>query len=103
MPTYSFRNNETGEEYDILMKYDDKVEYLKNHPEIESIITGAPGLVTATGDRTKPPSGFKDVLSRIADANPNSPLANDYGKKDHKSVKVREIVQKQTAKILGGE
>lgn len=103
MPTYSFRNNETGEEYDKIMSWDAKVEYLKEHPEIQSIITGAPGLVTATGDRTKPPSGFKDVLSRIADANPNSPLANDYGKKDHKSVKVREIVQKQTAKILGGE
>jgi hypothetical protein len=103
MPTYSFRNNETGEEYDKIMSWDAKVEYLKEHPEIESIITGAPGLVTATGDRTKPPSGFKDVLSRIADANPNSKLANDYGKKDHKSVKIRETVQKQTANILGGD
>ena len=101
MPIYSFRNNETGEEYDMMMKYDDKVEYLDKNPEIESIITGAPGLVSGTGDRTKPPSGFKEVLSRIADANPNSPLANDYGKKDHKSVKIREIIQKQTKQILG--
>ena len=103
MPMYSFRNNETGEEYDMMMKYDDKLEYLKNHPEIESIITGAPGLVSGTGDRTKPPSGFKEVLSKIADANPNSKLANDYGKKDHKSVKIREAVQKQTSTILGGD
>lgn len=103
MPTYSFRNNETGEEYDRIMSWDDKVEYLKENPHIDSIITGAPGLVAATGDRTKPPSGFKEVLSKIADANPNSKLANDYGKKDHKSVKIRETVQKQTQSILGGD
>jgi len=103
MPTYSFRNKETGEEYDKIMTWDAKVEYLNEHPEIESIITGAPGLVGGTGDRTKPPSGFKDVLSRIAEANPNSALANDYGKKDHKSVKIRETVQKQTKNILGGD
>lgn len=100
MPIYSFRNNETGEEYDKIMSWDDKVDYLKENPHLESIITGAPGLVAGTGDRTKPPSGFKEVLSRIADANPNSKLANNYGKKDHKSVKIRETVQKQTAKIL---
>ena len=87
MPLYSFRNNETGEEYDLMMKYSDKVQYLENHPEIESIISGAPGLVKGTGDRTKPPSGFKEVLSRISEANPTSALANDFGHKDHKSVK----------------
>lgn len=103
MPVYSFRNNETGEEYDRIMSWDAKVEYLEENPNIESIITGAPGLVSNTGDRTKPPSGFKEVLSKIADANPNSKLANDYGKKDHKSVKIRETVQKQTSKILGDD
>ena len=103
MPVYSFRNNETGEEYDRIMSWDAKVEYLEENPHIDSIITGAPGLVAGTGDRTKPPSGFKEVLSRIADANPNSALANDYGKKDYKSVKIRETVQKQTQNILGGD
>lgn len=103
MPIYSFRNNETGEEYDKIMSWDDKVEYLKENPHLESIITGAPGLVGGTGDRTKPPSGFKEVLSKIADANPNSKLANDYGKKDHKSVKIREAVQSKTSSILGGD
>jgi len=103
MPTYSFRNNDTGEEYDMLMKYDEKLTYLQDNPHIDSIITGAPGLLAGTGDRTKPPSGFKEVLSKIAEANPNSTLANDYGKKDHKSVKVREVVQQQAKKILGGE
>jgi predicted nucleic acid-binding Zn ribbon protein len=103
MPLYSFRNNETGEEYDMMMKYDDKVQYLANHPEIESIISGAPGLVKGTGDHTKPPSGFKEVLSRISENNPTSALANDFGHKDHKSVKKREVVEKHRTKIQGGE
>lgn len=103
MPTFSFRNKETGEEYDMLMKYDDKVEYLKKHPYIESIITSAPGLTKGTGDRTKPPEGFKEVLSKISEANPNSALANDYGKKDHVSVKKREVIQKHVNKATGGE
>lgn len=103
MPVYSFINNETGEVEDKIMSYSAKLEYLEENPHIESIITGAPGLVSGTGDRTKPPSGFKEVLSKIADANPNSKLANDYGKKDHKSVKIREAVQKQTSTILGGD
>jgi hypothetical protein len=102
MPLYSFRNNETGEEYDMLMKYDDKVDYLKNHPQIDSIITGAPGLVKGTGDRTKPPDGFKEVLSKISESNPNSALAKDYGKKDHVSVKKREIIDKHRKLQTGG-
>jgi hypothetical protein len=103
MPTYSFRNNETGEEYDRIMSWDDKVEYLNEHPEIESIITRAPGLTKGTGDRTRPPEGFKEVLSKISDANPNSALASDFGAKDHKSVKKREVVEKHRARIQGGE
>ena len=102
MPTYSFRNNETGEQYDMIMKYEDKVIYLNNHPEIESIITKAPGLTTGTGDRTRPPEGFKEVLSKIAEANPNSTLASDFGKKDHASVKKREVIEKHR-KLQGGD
>ena len=103
MPTYSFLNTETGVVEDKIMSYSSKLEYLEENPHIESIITGAPGLVKGTGDRTKPPSGFKDVLSKIAEANPNSALANDYGKKDHKSVKVREAVQNVKSKMFSDE
>jgi hypothetical protein len=76
-------------------------EYLKENPNLETIITGAPGLVKGTGDRTKTPAGFKEVLSKISEANPTSSLANDYGKKDHTSVKVRDLVQKHREKAGG--
>lgn len=99
MPIYSFQNKDTGDIADKLMKWDDIAEYLDANPELKQVITGAPALVASTGDRTKPPGGFKELLSKISDANPTSALASDYGKKDPKSVKVREIVQKVAKKI----
>jgi hypothetical protein len=52
-----------------------------------------------TGDRIKPPEGFKEVLSKISDANPTSKLADDYGKKDKKSVAVRDSMKRVRKKI----
>ena len=101
MPTYSFRNIQTGVVEDKIMSMSSREEYLKENPNLETIITGAPGLVKGTGARTKPPAGFKEVLSKISEANPTSSLANDYGKKDHTSVKVRDLVQKHREKAGG--
>tara|TARA_S200002703_G_scaffold150437_1_gene148775 strand:- start:201 stop:506 length:306 start_codon:yes stop_codon:yes gene_type:complete len=100
MPMYTLYNEETEEEYDVLMKYEDKKSFLEAHPFIQERI-GAPAFVKGVGDRTKPPEGFKEVLSKISEANPNSKLAGDYGRKDHKSVKIRELVQKHSAKATG--
>ncbi len=101
MPTYSFRNIQTGEVEDKIMSMSSREEYLKTNPNLETIITGAPGLVKGTGDRAKPPAGFKEVLSKISEANPTSALANDFGKKDSTSVKVRDLVQKHREKAGG--
>lgn len=74
-------------------------QYLEENPHIERFPNGAPALVGGTGDRTKTDDGFKEVLSKIADANPNSNLASDYGKKDKKSVTVRNAVQRVQKKL----
>jgi len=95
MPTYNFRNKETGEEWEEFMGISASEEFLKENPHVEKVFNGkAPGLVGGHGDRTKPDGGFKEVLSKIAEANPTSALANTYGKKDAKSVAVRNITQK---------
>ena len=101
MPTYSFRNKDTGEEWDAIMSWQSSVDYLEENPHIERFLSGAPSTVHGTGDRTKTDNGFKEVLSKISDANPNSALASTHGKKDPKSVKVRDIVQKINNKIGG--
>lgn len=98
MPTYKFHNKNTGEVWEDFMGISASEKYLEENPHIERMVAGAPGLVGGHGDRTKPDGGFKEVLSKIAEANPTSALANDYGKKDAKSVAVRNITQKYRPK-----
>ena len=45
-------------------------------------------------------SGFGDMMSRIAAANPTSPLAEKYGDKGIKATKTREAVNRQKEKQL---
>ncbi len=97
MPIYTYENTETGEVFDILMKLSEKDEFQQNNPHLKSKITGAPGIVGGTGDRTRPSNGFKEVLSKIAEANPSSALASDFGKKDPMSVKKRDAIQRYNA------
>ena len=98
MPTYVFENKDTGEVFEDFMKISEAEEYLEKNPHIKRLPT-APNVIGGTGDRTKPPSGFNDVLSREADNSPFSPLAETHGKKDRKSVAKREIVKKARKKF----
>lgn len=101
MPTYNFENVDTGEITEKFMKISERDTYLKENTNLRSILLSSPGTVNGTGDRTKAPNGFKEVLSRISDANPTSSLASDYGQKDHKSVAKREVVQAHRKKHGG--
>ena len=99
MPIYTFENKETEEQFDMMMAIADKEKWLKKNPHMKQVIT-APNLnFGGVGDRTKPTSGFKDVLSRIGEANPMSPMADDYGKKDAKSVAIRDSVKRVKKKV----
>jgi hypothetical protein len=104
MPTYVFENTITGEVFEGFMGISEADNYLEDNPHIRKQIT-APAIVSSRGgDRTKPDDGFKSVLSRIADANPTSPMADDFGSKDKKSVAVRDSlkrVKKKLGSIMG--
>lgn len=94
MPLYDFKNTETGEYEERSVRLADYDKFLEDNPHLQRVITKAPSLNQGgVGDRTKADGGFKEVLSKISDANPTSALASDYGKKDSKSVKVRNAVQ----------
>ena len=97
MPTYQFRNTQTDEEFEVLMKISEREEYLKNNPHIQSIIT-APALVsgvsTSKSRSGRVPSGFNEVLSKVAEAHPTSKVAQRFGKKSIKQVKTEQIVKK---------
>ena len=73
MPTYTFRNKETDEEFTLSMKMDEREPYLKQNPHIEQIFT-----IPRIGDSvrlgvTKPNTDFhKHVIGKIADTVPGN-------------------------------
>ena len=92
MPIYEFRLKETGESFEEFFNYQQKIDFLKDNPDIEEII-GAPHLISGIAGVThKNDSGFNDLLNRIGNANPHSPLGQQHGDKDTKSTKIREAV-----------
>jgi hypothetical protein len=75
MPTYDFRNKETGEVIERIMSIAAKAEYLKDNPHMEPIITGLPPLIDPVRlGIHKPDQGFKEVLQRIDEKTAGSRL-----------------------------
>lgn len=66
MPTYDFRNKETGEVFEKMMKIADKEQYLIDNPHIEQTIVTAPAMCDPTRiGVAKKDTGFKEVLQKI--------------------------------------
>ena len=79
MPTYRFRNNETGEEFDDFLSNSRREELLEKNPHISQVPVPF-GIVSTTGTIDgKTDAGWKEVLSRVTDAHPDSPLADRFG------------------------
>jgi len=94
MPIYEFRLKETGEVFEEFFNYQQKIDFLEANPDIEEII-GAPNFISGIAGVThKNGSGFNDLLNRIGNANPYSPLGQQHGDKDIKSTKIRDAVSK---------
>ena len=97
MPTYTFYNKKTKQEYDEFMPMDDREEYLKNNSHIIQV----PVAVAFAGDHImgvgpKVDGGFTERMEQIANSNPGSPLAARYGAhtKTIKEIKTREVLKK---------
>jgi predicted nucleic acid-binding Zn ribbon protein len=75
MPTYVFRNKETGEQFEKIMKISELDTFREQNPQLETVIQSV-----AFGDPTKLTSsrkfdtGFKEVLQRIHEKTPGSQL-----------------------------
>ena len=99
MPIYEFRDKTTGEEWEEFLSFSGREEKLKDS-NIEQVIT-APAIISGIAGVThKNDSGFTDMMSRIATANPTSPLADKYGDKGIKATKTREAVVRQQERQL---
>jgi len=95
MPTYNFQNKQTGEVIEKFMKIAERETWLKENPDYQSIIMQAPSF---TGDHIiskQQDGGMKEVLDRVANAHPDSPLADRYGdKKSIKDLKTKDVLRK---------
>ena len=102
MPTYRFLNTKTNEEYEDLMSIAEmesliKKKHIKLLPPTQMNIVSSVGSIDSKTD-----SGFKEVLSKAAEAHPNSPLAERYGRKTVRQTQVQAAREKRVNRILKG-
>ena len=102
MPTYTFYNSETEEQWDDLISNDERVTFLEDNPHISQI----PGGFIVVGDHImgagpKVDGGFTENMQRIAGAHPGSPLADRFGgsTQTHKEIKTRDTISKHAKTV----
>jgi len=81
MPMYTFRDVETNEVFDIFLSLREYDLYKEEHPKHERYFDASsiPSLVSGVSVTGKVDGGFKEVLSKISEAHPNSTLADNHG------------------------
>ena len=94
MPTYKFVNHETNETFEDFLSLHEKERLLKINPHIEQVPNGFAIVSTVGSLDSKNDQGFNEVMSRIAEANPNTPHAERYGRRSSRQIKVAEAVKK---------
>ena len=96
MPIYTFENTKTGEVFDDMMMIAEKEVYLKKNKHIRQMLTtiniSKSGVMGHAQMRTD--NGWKEMQSRIAEAHPISPFADQHGKKSAKEIKTQQVVAK---------
>lgn len=74
MPTYEFRNKQTGDVTEHIMRISEREQFILDNPHLEQTITIAPAFA---GDHVslKRDTGFKEVLQKINERNPHNDLS----------------------------
>ena len=102
MPTYRFYNKNTKTEFEEYMTISDMEKFTKKK-HIKLLVPTQMNIVSSVGSvDSKTDSGFKEVLSKAAEAHPNSPLAERYGRKTVRQTQVEAARKKHTNRILKG-
>lgn len=94
MPIYTFRDTNTDEIFDIMMSISELDNYKAAHPHHERYIDSAPSIVSGVSTSNKVSDGFKEVLSKVAEAHPDSVVGQQHGKKSIKQVQTARAIQK---------
>lgn len=65
MPSYNFRNKNTGEEFTEFMGIADREQYLEEHPELEQMFTNLNMVDPVTVGRVRTDNEFNSLLKEI--------------------------------------
>ncbi len=100
MPTYRFYNSKTKTEFEDYMSISDMEKFTKKKhisllPPTQMNIVSSVGSVDSHTD-----NGWKEVMSKAAEAHPESPLAERYGKKSVKDTQIEKIRKKHRNRII---
>ena len=102
MPTYRFYNSKTKTEFEDYMTISD-MEKVTKKKHIKLLVPTQMNIVSSVGSvDSKTDSGFKEVLSKAAEAHPNSPLAERYGRKSVKQTQIDRVRKKHINRKLKG-
>ena len=75
MPTYTFLNKNTGNEWTEIMSISSRTEFLEKNPHVEQLVNGAPAVVSGIntfGHKRTVDTDFRSKLKAIKKANPGS-------------------------------
>lgn len=92
MPMYDFEDTNTGNRFSLQLSIAKREEYLKENPHVRQIM-GAPSTVRGSGG-IKNDNGWKENLARIAEAHPQSALAERTQGKSATRSKVEQVAKK---------
>ena len=102
MPTYRFYDKIKDVEFEDYMTISEMEKLIKKKhitllPPTQMNIVSSVGSVDSHTD-----SGFKEVLSKVSEAHPNSPLASRYGKRSIKDTQIERVRKKHRNRITKG-
>jgi hypothetical protein len=103
MPNYEFLNTKTKKIEEHTMSVSAYDQFKSDNPHLERYYSEAPLFsYTGTGDLAgkKTDNTWKEVMSKIAEQNPRSPLADRVLRKSTKRIKTDEILKKH--KVMKG-
>ena len=99
MPIYTFYNKKTKKEYDDMMSISEMEDYLSKNKHITQVLQPINIVAGVSGLTHKNDQGWKENMSRIAEAHPTSPRADRYGKKSIKQIRTQQALKKNKQRI----
>ena len=99
MPTYTFYNKKTKKEYDDMMSISEMEDYLSKNKHITQVLQPINIVAGVSGLTHKNDQGWKENMSRIAEAHPTSPLADRFGKKSIKQIRTQQALKKNKQRL----